>query len=529
MERWRILAIASYDVTARRHVSVRILLVYPEFPDTFWSLRHAIRFIRRKATLPPLGLLTVAALLPKEWEKRLVDMNVRSLDKADLEWADYVFLSAMVVQRQSVRQVLARCQEVGAKVVAGGPLFMGEYQEFPEIDCFVLGEAESLAETFVEDLRRGQLQHIYKAEEYPDIRKSPVPLWELVDTKCYSAMCVQFSRGCPFDCEFCNITAMFGHRPRTKTAEQLIRELDGIYATGWRGAVFFADDNFIGNKRQLKESVLPALIEWRKDKKGMQFDTEVSINLADDPELMEMMVAAGFGKVFVGIETPDEDSLAECNKLQNKGRDLVEAVKTIQRAGMEVQGGFIVGFDSDTPSIFQRQIEFIQRSGIVTAMVGLLQAPYGTRLYERVKREGRLLGQLSGDNTDNTMNFLPKMDTHLLHEGYQRILTTIYSPRAFYHRVRTFLQEYQKPHSIRAVLEWDHIYALFRSMIDMGLKEKGRLEYWKTFFWTLFRKPRAFPDVITLSIYGFHFRRICELYLGRKTPELARERAQRGD
>ncbi|MBM3188290.1 MAG: DUF4070 domain-containing protein [Chloroflexi bacterium] len=493
---------------------MRILLLYPEFPDTFWSLKHAVRFVRKKASLPPLGLLTVAALLPEKWEKRLVDMNVTSLERADLEWADYVFVSAMVVQRESVRKVLAKCQQAGARVVAGGPLFIGEYQDFPEVDCFVLGEAEDVIERFVEDLRSGKLEPIYSADEYPDIRHSPVPLWHLVDLKSYSAMCIQFSRGCPFDCEFCNVTAMFGHRPRTKTADQLIRELDALYALGWRGGVFFVDDNFIGNKRELKRDILPALTEWHRDKKGLPFHTEVSINLADDADLMEMMVQAGFSKVFVGIETPDEDSLAECNKIQNKGRDLVEAVKTIQRAGMEVQAGFIVGFDSDTPSIFQRQIDFIQNSGIVTAMVGLLQAPYGTRLYERLKKEGRLRGNLSGDNTDDTMNFEPAMDKDLLHEGYRRILTTIYAPREFYRRVRTFLQEYRKRSAAQEPIGWEHVGALFRSIVHMGLRGKGRLEYWKLFFWTLLYRPRVFPEAITLSIYGFHFRRICELYLG---------------
>ena len=493
---------------------MRILMLYPEFPDTFWSFKHALPFVSKRSSMPPLGLLTIATLMPPAWEKRLVDLNVTTLTQRDLEWADYAFISAMAVQRKGVQRLVKRCREAGLKIVAGGPLFTAEHADFPEIDHFVLGEAEEIMAEFTADLERGQAKPIYQCQRFPEMAASPVPTWSLADLKQYSSMAIQYSRGCPFDCEFCNITALLGHRPRTKSADQIVAELDSLYQLGWRDGVFFVDDNFIGNKLKLKREVLPAIIAWRKGKKGMPFNTEVSINLADDPELTELMVQAGFNTVFVGIETPDEDSLAECNKIQNKGRDLVAAVKTLQRTGLEVQAGFIVGFDSDTPSIFQRQIDFIQSSGIVTAMVGLLQAPNGTRLYDRIRREGRLLGHLSGDNTDNTMNFLPKMDTTLLHEGYERIVSTIYSPREYYQRVRTFLREYRVP-NVSARLTWDHTAALLRSIYALGMKHRGRFEYWKLFFWTLLHRPKLFPQAITLAIYGFHFRRICELYVGR--------------
>ena len=365
-------------------IPLRILLVYPEFPDTFWSFKHALKFVRKKAGAPPLGLLTVAAMLPPEWEKRLVDLNVTNLTEKDLKWADYVFVSAMVVQRESAHAVIQRCKSAGAKVVAGGPLFTMEYEQFPDVDYFVLNEAEATLAPFLEDLEQGQARRVYSSTEYPDIHQTPVPLWRLAKLKYYDTVSIQFSRGCPFSCDFCNVTAMLGHRPRTKTAVQIIAELDSLYAQGWRKSIFFVDDNFIGNKKQIKSEVLPALIEWRKGKSGMPFNTEASINLADDPVLLKLMTQAGFDTVFVGIETPNEDSLIECSKNQNKGRDLVESVKRLQRAGLQVQGGFIVGFDSDTPSIFQQQIDFIQKSGIVTAMVGLLQAPPGTRLHERL-------------------------------------------------------------------------------------------------------------------------------------------------
>ncbi len=492
---------------------MKILFVYPEFPDTFWSFKHALRFVRKKASFPPLGLLTVAALLPTTWEKRLVDMNVRNLRDQDLQWADYVFISAMVAQRESTIKVTERCEDLGARTVAGGPLFLGEHDQFNTVDHFVLGEAEDIMDRVAADLENGEARRIYEADTFPNMEDSPVPLWELIDLDDYESMCIQYSRGCPFDCEFCNITTMFGRRARVKTAQQIIAELDSLHRLGWRGSVFFVDDNFIGKKRHLKDKVLPALIDWREGKRGFSFSTEVSVNLADDPELMEMMVQAGFNQVFVGIETPDENSLTECNKVQNQGRDLVETVKIMQRAGLQVQGGFIVGFDSDTPSIFQKQIEFIQQSGIVTAMVGLLQAPYGTRLYERMKEEGRLLDKFTGNNTDGTMNFVPRMDPKVLHEGYRRILEGIYSPKAYYQRVRTFLEEYRASHAIDPVITRKHIGAFFRSIFALGIKGKERWEYWKLFFWTLFHKPRLFPNAITLAIYGFHFRRIYELYL----------------
>jgi len=491
---------------------MNVLLIYPEFPDTFWSFKHALKFIRKKASLPPLGLLTVAAMLPTEWKKRMVDLNVGRLNEKDLVWADIAFISAMVVQRESTQQVIARCKAAGLKVVAGGPLFTAEYEQFEGVDHFVLNEAEMTLLPFLNDLEQNSAKHIYTSTEFPDIQQTPAPLWELADLKRYATMAIQYSRGCPFDCEFCNITTLLGHRPRVKTAEQIIRELDGLYHLGWRGVVFFVDDNLIGNKRHLKENLLPALIEWRKDKKGFVFTTEVSINLADDQELLDLMVGAGFDTVFIGVETPDNDSLAECNKKQNQRRDLVEDVKHIQRSGLQVQGGFIIGFDSDTPSIFQRQIEFIQKSGIVTAMVGLLQAPIGTRLYERLMGEGRLRGLMSGDNVDGTTNIIPKMNIEILHKGYKTVINSLYAPKNYYARVITFLKEYKAP-KITVPLDFEHVLALFRSILRLGILDKERIHYWKLFFWTLFRRPQLFPLAITFAIYGYHFRQVMDLHV----------------
>jgi radical SAM superfamily enzyme YgiQ (UPF0313 family) len=491
---------------------MKILLVYPEFPNTFWSFKHALRFIRKKAGSPPLGLLTVAALLPSSWEKKLIDLNVTDLRDEDLKWADYVFLSAMIVQRQSVEQIIERCNRLAVKIVAGGPLFTMEHEQFPGVDHFVLNEAEATLAPFLNDLESGQAKRVYSSAEFPDIQKTPIPLWHLADLRHYETVSIQFSRGCPFNCDFCNITSLLGHFPRTKTAKQILAELDTIYALGWRKNVFFVDDNFIGNKKFIKNEVLPALIEWHKKKSGLRFNTELSINLADDPELMDLMVKAGFDTVFVGIETPNEASLTECSKNQNKGRDLVENVKVLQRAGLQVQGGFIVGFDNDPPSIFQQQIDFIQKSGIVTAMVGLLQAPIGTHLYKRMEKEGRLVKDFSGDNVDGSTNIVPKMGIDNLSKGYHHVLDQIYAPKNYYQRVITFLREY-KPKKMVMLKDPQYFLAFWRSIFRLGIVGRERKEYWRLFFWTLFTRPQFFSMAITFAIIGFHFRQVAALHV----------------
>ena len=283
---------------------MNVLLVYPKFPDTFWSFSYALRFIGKKAAFPPLGLITVAALLPEQFQKRLVDLNVAGLSDDDLLWADMVFISAMALQRQSAVDIIDRCKGRGLKIVAGGPLFTAEPDAFEQVDHLVLDEAELTLPAFIEDVNDGCPQRIYRAKGYPDLHKTPIPLWHLIPIRRYASLNIQYSRGCPFNCEFCNITTLFGRTPRTKSPEQILAELDAIYQTGWRGNIFFVDDNFIGNKNALKKYLLPALIEWRKDKKGCVFFTEASINLADDPELMTMMAQAGFDSVFIGIESP---------------------------------------------------------------------------------------------------------------------------------------------------------------------------------------------------------------------------------
>lgn len=488
---------------------MKILLVSPRTPDTFWSFKHAVRFVSRKASMAPLGLLTVAGMLPPDWELKLLDLDVTRLRDKDLLWADYVLLGAMLVQRDSVREIAARCAALGKTVVAGGPLFTTGHHQFPEIQHFVLGEAEELMPQVVADLRSGCLQPIYRATGRPEITRSPMPRWDLLELGQYVTMSVQFSRGCPFDCEFCDIIVMNGRVPRAKSPDQLIAELDGLRARGWKDMVFIVDDNFIGNRQRTK-ALLHALIEWRiRTRTSIGFLTEASVNLADDPELCSLMVAAGFKKVFVGIETPSVEALTECHKVQNKNRNLLEAVQLLQRAGLEVMGGFIVGFDSDQSDIFKRQFEFIQRSGVATAMVGLLTALPQTRLWHRLKKEGRLETVSSGNNTDAALNFHPRLNREFLQNGYRDLMKRLYEPGNYYQRIRTFLKRH-RPTGPRGRLSPSDLAAFVKSLWALGIWHRGRVGYWRLFWSTLIKRPRQFPRAVELAIMGLHFRRVAK-------------------
>lgn len=490
---------------------MRILLVYPDYEETFWSFKRILKILGKKAAFPPLGLLTVGAMLPGSWEKKLVDMNTDILKDEYIKWADYIFISAMIVQKESTRRTINKIKRFKKPIVAGGPLFTTGWEEFTDVDHIFLGEVENIFLQFVEDLNKGKPKKFYSCDHFPDIRETVIPDWSLINLKNYNSMCIQFSRGCPFNCEFCDVVQLNGRTPRIKSPGQIINELEALYKLGWRAGVFFVDDNLIGNKPVLKKECLPAIIEWQKSRKHpFTFNTQVSINLADDEELMKLLVETGFTAVFVGIETPDSNSLKECGKIQNTNRNLVESVKIIQNMGMEVQGGFIVGFDSDKTSIFQRQIEFIQKSGIVTAMVGLLTALPKTRLYQRLKENKRLVKRSTGDNTSTGgLNFTPKMDMNTLISGYKKVVSTIYSPKAYYERIKTFLMEY-KPikKKKKTKLRIYHLRALFGSIWWLGIRQKGRLYFWKLILWSLFRRPSLFPYAIGFSLTGIHFRAI---------------------
>ena len=487
---------------------MNILMVYPEYPNTFWSFKHALKFVSKKASFPPLGLLTVAAILPEKWNKKLIDMNINELSDKDILWADYVFISAMSIQGDSANEVIESCNRLKVKIVAGGPLFTSSYEYYENVDHLVLNEAEITLPKFLFDLAYGNPKHIYKSQDWAVITTTPLPMWNLIKMKDYSSMNLQYSRGCPYDCEFCDITVLYGRKPRTKTKQQVTSVLDKLYNIGWRGPVFFVDDNFIGNKVKLKNEILPAIIDWNEKRNfPFYFNTEASINLADDDDLMKLMVNAGFEAAFIGIESSNEASLIECNKNQNTNRDLIISIKKIQEEGIEVQGGFIVGFDNDHPKIFEELTNFIQQSGIVTAMVGLLNAPKGTKLQKRLLDEGRMQSDFTGNNTDFSINFIPLMDSEELIGGYKKILTTIYSPKYYYERVMTFMKNYQ-PKKKAFHLNSNYIMALFKSIFKLGVLGEERIYYWKLFFWSIFRKPQLFSLAILFAIYGFHFRKI---------------------
>jgi radical SAM superfamily enzyme YgiQ (UPF0313 family) len=488
---------------------MNVLMIYPQYPDTYWSFKHALKFISKKAAVPPLGLITVSAMLPEGWNKKLVDLNIESLINKDIEWADYVFLSGMYIQKDSVNEILTRCKNHSVKIIAGGPLFTQEYKNYPQIDHFILNEAEITLPQFLNDLDKGRLKKVYRTDDYADLSLTPIPDFHLLKLNDYAFMNMQVSRGCPFNCDFCEITALLGHKVRMKSKEQIMNELETLYQLNWRGPVAVVDDNFIGNKKVVKNSILPGMIDWMDfHKHPFKFNAQTSINLADDVQMLQMMRKAGFDSAFIGIETPVEESLHSCHKVQNENRDLLDNVKQIQKAGLQVSGGFIVGFDSDTSSVFQRQIDFIQKSGIVTAMVGLLNAPKNTELYRQMEKEKRLTVEATGNNTDFTMNFIPKMNNQELLEGYQHIINSIYKEKPYYQRIRELLKNYRPVKMGKSQFDFVRIKAFLKSIFVLGLVNKGRFEYWKFIGWTIVKKPSLFVEAVTLAVYGYHFRTV---------------------
>jgi radical SAM superfamily enzyme YgiQ (UPF0313 family) len=482
------------------------LLIYPEFPETYWSFKHALKFVGKRAAQPPLGLMTVAALLPGAWKKRLVDANVERLRDRDLDWADVAFISGMHIQREALMDIVGRCRARGLRTVVGGPIASSVPAVELNANHVVIGEAETLIAGLARDLERGTARPVYQSDERPEMATSPLPDLSLIKMHRYSTMAVQYSRGCPFNCEFCDIIEIYGRRPRTKAVAQVLAELDQLRAAGWRGAVFIVDDNFIGNKARAKELCV-ALAEWRSQfKTSFDFNTEASLNLADDPELMQLMKDAGFISVFLGIETPDESGLISSNKLQNTRRSLLESVATIQSYGMQVMGGFILGFDTDREDIFDRMVEFIQKSGIPVAMVGLLQAMPGTQLFRRLRREGRILDAGDGDNTDVKLNFLPHMDATRLVEGYQSVLKRIYSCEAYYERVKLHLSRTQPRHETRTSgqkwLTRSNARAFVTSIVRQGIFGRHQWSYWKFLAQVATRYRSCFGSAMTRAVMG---------------------------
>jgi radical SAM superfamily enzyme YgiQ (UPF0313 family) len=492
---------------------MKVLLVYPEFPDTYWSFKHALKFEGRHAAFPPLGLMTVSAMLPADWERRLVDMNVRSLEPADLEWADMVFISAMIVQNQSLEDVVKQARAMGKTVVVGGPYVSTSSERLPDADHIFIGEAETTLPEFISDLELGIPRKIYKADERPSLVSTPAPDFSIIDMSAYSAMNVQYSRGCPFQCEFCDIIEIYGRVPRTKSNEQMLAELDALKAAGWRGLVFIVDDNFIGNKKNVRQ-FMPDLVDWsRQNAYPFSFITEASVNLAEDDALLQLMEDAGFRRVFLGIETPVEESLKEAQKGQNTRRDLLESVHKIQGYGMEVMAGFIVGFDNDPEDIFDRQMDFIRESGIPLAMVGLLSALPDTQLWRRLEKEGRLLDVSTGNNTDCSVNFIPRMNIDRLIDGYKRILLNIYSPGEYYRRALDCISRFHidriEPRKSSLIKD---VTAFYKIIMTLGIRDRSRAYFWNYLYKLVRHHPRDFAHGLTLAAMGYHFRQITEKY-----------------
>jgi radical SAM superfamily enzyme YgiQ (UPF0313 family) len=496
------------------------LLVYPEFPPSYWSYDYALDFIGKKATMPPLGLLTVAGMFPADWSLRLVDMNVEPLSDAQLAWADVVFTSTMIVQQASFQEVVERCNRADVPVVAGGPHATALQQEiaegFPEgqgVGHFVLGEAEKVFPDLLRDLRSGEARPLYRSEKWPDIAEAPLPRFDLVDLQVYGSMALQFSRGCPFDCEFCDITTLYGRVPRTKANEQVLAELDLLYRMGWRGSLFFVDDNFIGNRREAMR-LLPAMAGWQRQH-GHPFTlyTEASVNLAEMPELMDAMRDAGFHMVFLGIESPSDEALQRTGKAHNtRGQErtreyLLRAVRNVQSRGMQVTGGFIIGLDGDTE--FDSHLEFIREAGIPLAMTGLLTALKGTKLHQRLRREGRLLEQSTGCNTEISLNFEPELPRERLIAEYRRVISTLYDPTLGNYFERCLIMfEHLTPlqHDSRSVSLSD-ILALLRSLWRQLPSRQGPA-YARFLARVVTRHRQHFSEAIRLAIKGYHFEKV---------------------
>lgn len=491
----------------------KILMVYPEFPTTYWSMKYSLSFIKKKSALIPLGLLTVASLIPENYSVTLVDMNVHTLTQDDITGADLVFISAMIVQKNSFDEVIGLCNQLDVPVVAGGPYPTSSHGKISGVDHFVLNEAEITLPQFIHDYEKGTPRHIYSTTERPDITATPPPRFDLIDFRDYNNIALQNSRGCPFNCEFCDIIELFGRVPRYKNSQQFIQEMDLVYRHGFRGSLFVVDDNFIGNKKKVKE-LLRGIIHWqRKHRYPFSLFTEASINLADDDELLQLMVDAGFDMVFVGIETPDAESLKSCNKSQNLNIDLCTSIEKIQKSGIEVTGGFIVGFDNDTEDIFDRQITFIQQAGIPMAMIGILGALPGTQLFKRLEKEGRLKTDtsFSGNNTHSLeMSFIPAMPEEKIIEGYKKIISELYSPGNYFDRCFTLLSRLPEgaKKATRKISLTD-IRALILSLVKQTFSRYS-FHYIRFLVKVLMHRRGHFPKAIEHAIKGYHFFKITD-------------------
>ncbi len=516
----------------------RMLMVYPAFHKTHWGMRYSLPLIGKQSIMAPLGLITIAALTPPDYEIRLIDLNYESLAESDLEWADMVCLSGMIAQRRSMFESARRCKEAGKLVVFGGPLPTACPEECEsQCDVMVLNEGEITWPPFLEDLARGTYRRVYASEEKPDVTQAPVPRFELLKVHDYLSIPIQFARGCPYECEFCDIPVMLGRKPRTKTPPQILAELDAIYKTGYRGAVMLVDDNFIGKKNDAKK-LLPQMQAWNEAHGNpFYYSTQATVTLAEDDELLRLMVGARFAGVFMGVETPLLASLKETHKYQNTRRSLLESIKVVQSAGIFVYAGFIVGFDNDTEDIFDRQIEFIRQAAIPAPTLALLFALPGTPLKKRMSQAGRLRppersDDFSGYNTNFDTNIVTVLPRKKLLEGYRKILATIYKPTEFFQRSLEFFRRLPRPAAPTSRIQglvglgW-LILGIVTGKLGAQQKSKSskpsqmkllydtfrhvpaeyRLELMK-FLWAILRtRPDQLQSALITALIGIHYQR----------------------
>ncbi|MGO8815516.1 MAG: B12-binding domain-containing radical SAM protein [Terriglobia bacterium] len=491
-------------------VGIKVLLVWPRFPRSFWSFEAMLDLVPEKTVHPPLGLLTVAALCPKSWKLKLVNRNFQDLLDSDLLWADLVMVSGMAVQKDDIRTTLLRARALGKRTMMGGPYASSEPEVLLRLaDHVVVGEPDEIFDGIAADLERGSAKRLYVIKEKPDITNTPVPRFDLIQINKYISMAVQFSRGCPFQCEFCDIITIYGRKPRTKSPPQLLAELDALFEMGWSDLVFIVDDNFIGNHKRALE-LARSLEEWQKSHNfPFMFYTEASLDLSQRPELIEAMVKANFYYVFIGIESPSAASLTEAKKYQNLRGDQMDSIRFIQSQGLWVTAGFIVGFDSDPEDIFERQTDFIERAAIPWAMAGFLHALNTTPLHERMVRQERLLAETTGDNLDRP-NFRTLLPLPSLLQGFRQTLLSLYSPSAYFDRAYRSLAQWETraeqkatPHPFLLMLG-----VIARSVYHQGLFSSYRKQYWQFLLRLLtrwFRNPPKLSMGITILLSGHHF------------------------
>jgi len=499
------------------------LLVSPEFPPSYWGYTYGLEFIGKKTNAPPLGLLTVAGMFPGDYRLKVVDMNVTPLRDADLSWADVILTSTMIVQKDSLFDVIKRCNGAGVPIVSGGPHPTSYHDEIVStmkerggwVDHFLLGEVEETFGDFLMDLESGRASEVYPEPKKPDVTKTPLPRYDLIDLSAYGTMALQFSRGCPFDCEFCDVTKLFGRVPRTKTNEQVIAEFNLLYDLGWRGMMFFVDDNFIGNKSDAMR-LLPVIAKWQREKHfPFQLYTEASVNLAEIPDMLDAMADAGFIMVFIGIESPNDEVLVKAAKKQNTSKTdetarsyLFNAVRKIQEAGLEVTAGFIIGLDGDKD--FQSHIDFIQEAGIPRAAPGLLAALKNTRLYNRLEKEGRLLHESYGNNVSVDLNFVPELDRNVLIREYKRVLRELYDPslRNYFERCLTLFEHWRPRTRTMPPIGKEGVGALIKSIRRQLLCRKQGPAYLWFLLQVLMRYPQRLAEAVQFAIMGYHHEKI---------------------